>query len=118
VPHDRDDFTRRPERYDVVDDNVATHGLSHLRRVQTRTGTLVPNANTGRWLGGLGPTSRFPGAARCTGGRASRPNAALRSADRPNQLRRSTSTRRPALPAGQPGIPPTTEISRKAKRRS
>jgi NADPH:quinone reductase-like Zn-dependent oxidoreductase len=58
VPHDRDDFTRRPERHDVVVDNVANHRLSHLRRVLTRTGTLVPSANTGRWLGGLGRTIR------------------------------------------------------------
>jgi NADPH:quinone reductase-like Zn-dependent oxidoreductase len=58
VTHDRDDFTRRPERHDVVVDNAANHRLSHLRRVLTRTGTLVPNANTGRWLGGLGRTIR------------------------------------------------------------
>jgi NADPH:quinone reductase-like Zn-dependent oxidoreductase len=57
IDYTRDDFTRRPERYDVIVDNVANHRLSHLRRVVKRSGTLVPNANTsGRWLGGLGRT--------------------------------------------------------------
>ncbi len=57
IDYTRDDFTRRPERYDVIVDNVANHRLAHLRRVLTRDGTLVPNANTrGRWLGGLGRT--------------------------------------------------------------
>lgn len=32
IDYTRDDFTRRPERYDVVVDNIANHPLSHCRR--------------------------------------------------------------------------------------
>jgi NADPH:quinone reductase-like Zn-dependent oxidoreductase len=57
IDYTRQDFTRGPGRFDVVLDNVANHPLSACRRALTRTGTLVPNANTkGRWLGGLGRT--------------------------------------------------------------
>jgi NADPH:quinone reductase-like Zn-dependent oxidoreductase len=55
IDYNRDDFTRGPQRFDVILDNVANHPLSHCRRALTRKGTLLPNANTsGRWLGGLG----------------------------------------------------------------
>ncbi len=57
IDYTRQDFTRAPERFDVVVDNVGNHPLSACRRALTRTGVLVPNANTdGRWLGGLGRT--------------------------------------------------------------
>lgn len=57
IDYTRQDFTRGPGRFDVVLDNVANRPLSACRRALTRTGTLVPNANTsGRWLGGLGRT--------------------------------------------------------------
>ncbi len=55
IDYTRQDFTRGPARFNVVVDNVANHPLSACRRALTRTGVLVPNANThGRWLGGLG----------------------------------------------------------------
>jgi NADPH:quinone reductase-like Zn-dependent oxidoreductase len=53
IDYTRDDFTRGPQRFDVILDNVANHPLSHCRRVLTSKGTLVQNANTpGRWIGG------------------------------------------------------------------
>ena len=57
IDYTRQDFTRGPERFDVVVDNVGNRPLRACRRALTRTGVLVPNANThGRWLGGLGRT--------------------------------------------------------------
>jgi NADPH:quinone reductase-like Zn-dependent oxidoreductase len=41
IDYTRDDFTRGPERYDVIVDNVANHRLSDLRRVLTAKGTLA-----------------------------------------------------------------------------
>ena len=53
IDYTRDDFTRGPQRFDVILDNVANDPLSHWRRVLTPKGTLVPSANTpGRWIGG------------------------------------------------------------------
>ena len=57
IDYTRQDFTRGPERFDVVVDNVGNRPLRACRHALTRTGVLVPNANTrGRWLGGLGRT--------------------------------------------------------------
>jgi len=52
IDYTRDDFTTGTQRFDVILDNAANHPLSHMRRVLTPRGTLVPNANTkGRWIG-------------------------------------------------------------------
>lgn len=39
IDYTRDDFTRGPQRFDVILDNVANHPLSHCRRVLTPKGT-------------------------------------------------------------------------------
>lgn len=55
IDYTREDFTRSTQRFDVVLDNVANRSLTSCLRIVSRTGMLVPNANTpGRWLGGLG----------------------------------------------------------------
>jgi NADPH:quinone reductase-like Zn-dependent oxidoreductase len=56
VDYTRDDFTERPERYDVVLDNVLRHTLTQLVRVVNREGTLIPNGGQfwKRWFGGAG----------------------------------------------------------------
>lgn len=41
IDHTQEDFTRRPERYDVVFDVAANRSLSDLRRVLTPNGILV-----------------------------------------------------------------------------
>jgi NADPH:quinone reductase-like Zn-dependent oxidoreductase len=52
IDYTREDFTRGTQRFDVIIDNAANHPLSHLLRVLTPRGTLVPTANTkGRWIG-------------------------------------------------------------------
>ena len=52
-----EDFTRRPERYDVIVDNVGIHDLSDLRRPLTPTGILVlvggGGPDAGNWIGPL-----------------------------------------------------------------
>jgi len=50
------DFTERPERYDVVLDNVLRHTLTQLVRVVERDGMLIPNGGQfwKPWFGGLG----------------------------------------------------------------
>lgn len=56
VDYAREDFTERPERYDVVLDNVLRHSLTKLVRVVNREGTLVANGGQfwKRWTGGVG----------------------------------------------------------------
>jgi len=41
------DFTRGPQRYDLILDNVENRTLSHCRRALTPAGTLVLNSGTG-----------------------------------------------------------------------
>ena len=47
-----DNFTQKPERYDLILDNVSNHSLSDLRRALTSTGILVPNGGRfdKKWL--------------------------------------------------------------------
>ncbi len=56
IDYTREDFTARPERYDVVLDNVLKHTLSQLVRVVNREGTLIPNGGQfwKRWFGSTG----------------------------------------------------------------
>jgi NADPH:quinone reductase-like Zn-dependent oxidoreductase len=46
IDYTHEDFTQGHERYDFILDNVSNHSLSDLRRVLTRTGTLVPNGGS------------------------------------------------------------------------
>jgi NADPH:quinone reductase-like Zn-dependent oxidoreductase len=43
IDYTRDDFTRRPERYDLVLDNVGNHSMARTRSVLTPTGLLISN---------------------------------------------------------------------------
>jgi NADPH:quinone reductase-like Zn-dependent oxidoreductase len=58
IDYTREDFAKRPERYDVVVDNVPNHSLSECRRILNPNGKYVmiggggPNDN--RWLGPFG----------------------------------------------------------------
>jgi len=56
IDYTRDDFTRGPERYDFILDNVSNHTLAELRRTLTPTGTLVPNGGGfgNRWFASAG----------------------------------------------------------------
>ncbi|MET0415735.1 MAG: NAD(P)-dependent alcohol dehydrogenase [Actinoplanes sp.] len=56
IDYTRDDFTRGPDRYDVVFDLVGNHSLTACRRVLTPAGTLVLSGG-GVFTGGsvLGP---------------------------------------------------------------
>ena len=56
IDYTREDFTERPERYDVVLDNVLRHTLTQLVRVVERDGILIPNGGQfwKRWFGGAG----------------------------------------------------------------
>jgi NADPH:quinone reductase-like Zn-dependent oxidoreductase len=56
VDYTREDFTERPERYDVVLDNVLRHTLTQLVRVVEKDGMLIPNGGQfwKRWFGGAG----------------------------------------------------------------
>ena len=55
IDYTHEDFTRGPQRYDLIIDNVGTHSISDTRRVLTEHGTLVIVGSTtkGRWLGGI-----------------------------------------------------------------
>jgi NADPH:quinone reductase-like Zn-dependent oxidoreductase len=55
VDYTREDFTKGPERYDFILDNVANHSLGAMRRVLTPTGMLLPNGggHTGGDMGRL-----------------------------------------------------------------
>lgn len=44
VDYAREDFTRRPERYDLVLDNAGNHAVSEVRNVLRPEGTLVYNS--------------------------------------------------------------------------
>jgi len=58
IDYTKEDFTKRPERYDVILDNVGNHSLSECRGVLTPNGKYVliggGNANEQGLLGGLG----------------------------------------------------------------
>ncbi|MEU4332176.1 NAD(P)-dependent alcohol dehydrogenase [Nonomuraea dietziae] len=56
IDHTREDFTDRPDRYDLILDTAGNRPLTHLRRALTPTGTLVivGGAQTGRWTEGAG----------------------------------------------------------------
>jgi NADPH:quinone reductase-like Zn-dependent oxidoreductase len=60
VDHTVEDVTERPERYDVVLDNVGHHPLRRIRRVLTPDGTLVLNGggSPGRVFGAVGTLVR------------------------------------------------------------
>lgn len=55
IDYAREDFTRGPQRYDLVVDIVGSHSIGEIRRVLTEHGTLVIVGSTtkGRWLGGM-----------------------------------------------------------------
>lgn len=60
IDYTLEDFTQRPERYDVIIDLVGNRSLADMRRVLGPSGTLVLVGGTGgRWLKG---THRFAGA--------------------------------------------------------
>jgi len=56
IDYTQEDFTRSPQRYDFILDNVANHSLSDLRRALTPHGTLVPNGGSfdNHWFAGGG----------------------------------------------------------------
>ncbi len=56
IDYTREDFAERPERYDVVLDNVLRHSLTQLVRVVERDGLLIPNGGQfwKRWFGAVG----------------------------------------------------------------
>jgi NADPH:quinone reductase-like Zn-dependent oxidoreductase len=52
IDYSKEDFARRPERYDAVLDIAATRSLSKLRRVLTPNGVFVQvGAPKGGWIG-------------------------------------------------------------------
>jgi NADPH:quinone reductase-like Zn-dependent oxidoreductase len=55
IDYTKEDFTQRPERYDVIMDNVGSQPLSGFRRVLTPTGKYIVvgggGANDSRWVG-------------------------------------------------------------------
>jgi NADPH:quinone reductase-like Zn-dependent oxidoreductase len=55
IDYTKEDFTRGPQRYDVILDNVINHPPAALARVLTPTGMLIPNSvgNTGGLFAGL-----------------------------------------------------------------
>jgi NADPH:quinone reductase-like Zn-dependent oxidoreductase len=55
IDYTREDFTKRPERYDSIIDTVGTHSLSEYARVLNPKGSLVMvgGPNEGAWLGAL-----------------------------------------------------------------
>jgi len=55
IDYTKEDFTLRPERYDLIIDIVGTHSLSEYRRVLNPDGALVMvgGPNEGVWLGPL-----------------------------------------------------------------
>jgi NADPH:quinone reductase-like Zn-dependent oxidoreductase len=51
IDYSRDDFARRPERYDVVVDTIGNRTLSDLRRALKPRGTLVvAGGGSGKWF--------------------------------------------------------------------
>jgi NADPH:quinone reductase-like Zn-dependent oxidoreductase len=57
VDYTREDFTTRPERYDLILDNVGNHSMSETRRALTPSGMLISNGG-GHADGKLGRTVR------------------------------------------------------------
>jgi NADPH:quinone reductase-like Zn-dependent oxidoreductase len=55
IDYTREDFTERPERYDLIIDNAGRRPLSRLRRALTPKGTLVivGGEGGGAWTGGF-----------------------------------------------------------------
>ena len=47
IEYTEQDFTRGPQRYDLILDNIENRTLAHCRRVLTPNGTLVLNSGTG-----------------------------------------------------------------------
>ncbi len=60
IDYTTDDFTREPDRYDVILDNVGNRPLSRLRRALAPAGILVLNAggSPGQVVGPLGAMAR------------------------------------------------------------
>jgi NADPH:quinone reductase-like Zn-dependent oxidoreductase len=60
IDYTTDDFTREPDRYDVILDNVGNQPLSRLRRALAPAGILVLNAggSPGQVVGPLGAMAR------------------------------------------------------------
>ena len=58
IDYTKEDFAKRPERYDVFLDNVPNHSLSECRAVLTPTGKYVMigggGPNDGKWIGPMG----------------------------------------------------------------
>jgi NADPH:quinone reductase-like Zn-dependent oxidoreductase len=58
IDYTKDDFAKRPERYDVFLDNVPNHPLSECRAVLTPTGKYIMigggGPNDGNWIGPFG----------------------------------------------------------------
>ena len=57
IDYTRDDFTSRPERYDLILDNVGNHSMAQTRRALTPSGMLISNGG-GHAGGKLGRTVR------------------------------------------------------------
>ena len=57
IDYTRDDFTRGPERYDLILDNVGNKSMARTRRALSPTGTLISNGG-GHANGKLGRTVR------------------------------------------------------------
>jgi NADPH:quinone reductase-like Zn-dependent oxidoreductase len=55
IDYTQEDFTKEPQRYDLIVDIVGTHSLSDYRRVLNPHGSLViaGSLDKGRWLGPL-----------------------------------------------------------------
>jgi NADPH:quinone reductase-like Zn-dependent oxidoreductase len=56
IDYTQEDFTERPERYDVVLDNVLRHSLTRLVHTVEKGGVLIPNGGQfwKRWFGAVG----------------------------------------------------------------
>ena len=57
IDYGREDFTASGRQYDVILDLIGNHSLGKLRRVLTRTGTLVLSSGTGGRI--IGPMGRI-----------------------------------------------------------
>jgi NADPH:quinone reductase-like Zn-dependent oxidoreductase len=55
IDYTREDFTQRPERYDVIIDNVSTHSVLAYKRVLNPNGiyVMIGSATNGNWFGFL-----------------------------------------------------------------
>jgi NADPH:quinone reductase-like Zn-dependent oxidoreductase len=53
IDYTKEDYTKGPERYDLILDNVGNHPLLANRRVMTENGSfvIIGGPNEGRWLG-------------------------------------------------------------------